>query len=151
MAVKLISTNKKAKRDYKIFETYEAGISLKGMEVKSLRTRGCSVDESFVRVEGGEVFIYNMHIPEFEKSSYFKVNPKRVRKLLLGKQEIKKLIGSVAQKGLTIIPIKLFFNQRGWAKVEIGLAKGIKTYDKRKKLKAEITKKETERALKKYR
>jgi len=150
MALKLISTNKKARRDYKILETYEAGIVLKGMEVKSLRMRGCSIDEAFVRVEGAQVFIYNMHIPELTNAAYFKVDPKRVRKLLLNKQEIKKLIGSINQKGLTFIPTKAFFSLRGLAKIEIGLAKGMKTYDKRKKLKDEIVNKETQRALKNY-
>lgn len=148
--MKIIVTNRKAKRDYQVLETYEAGIELKGTEVKSLRNKGCSIDDSFGRVEGQEVIIYNMHIPEFDKSSYFKADPKRIRKLLLHKREIKKLLGATTQKGLTIIPLKIFFNDRGWAKVEIALAKGRKTYDKRKKIKEDIEKRETQRALKKY-
>jgi len=149
--MKIVATNRKAKRDYQVLEKYEAGIELKGTEVKSLRTRGCSLDDAFARVERGEIFIYNMHIPEFEKSSYFKVNTRRVRKLLLKKREIKRLLGATAQKGLTLIPLKVFFNDRGWAKVEIALAKGRHVYDKRRKIKEDIEKREAERAMKKYR
>jgi SsrA-binding protein len=148
--VKIISTNRKAKYHYHILETYEAGIELKGSEVKSLRNRSCSIDESFVRIEAGEAFIYNMHIPEFEKTSYFKVDPKRTRKLLLHKKEIKRLSGLVTQKGFTIIPLKAYFNQRGLAKVEIALCKGRKYYDKRKKIKEEIMQRETQRILKRF-
>ena len=149
--MKIAATNRKARRDYQVLEKYEAGIELKGTEVKSLRTRGCSLDDAFARVERGEIFIYNMHIPEFEKSSYFKVNTRRVRKLLLKKREIKRLLGATAQKGLTLIPLKVFFNDRGWAKVEIALAKGRHVYDKRRKIKENIEKREAERAMKKYR
>ncbi len=148
--MKAVSTNRKAKRDYHILETLEAGIELKGNEVKSLRTRSCSLEESFARIERGELFLYNMHIPEFEKSSFFKPDPKRVRKLLLHKKEIKKLIGLTAQRGLTIIPLKIYFNERGIAKIEIALAKGKHVFDKRKKLKEEIVKRETQRAMKKF-
>ncbi len=148
--MKVVATNRKAKHNYNLLETYEAGIELKGTEVKSLRTKGCSIDDAFARVEGKEVFIYNMHIPEFEKSSYFKVNARRVRKLLLKKREIKRLLGATTQKGLTLIPLKVFFNDRGWAKVEISLAKGRHVYDKKKKIKEEIEKREAERAMKKY-
>ncbi len=148
--MKAVSTNRKARRDYHILETLEAGIELKGNEVKSLRTRSCSLEESFARIERGELFLYNMHIPEFEKSSFFKPDPKRVRKLLLHKKEIKKLIGLTAQRGLTIIPLKIYFNERGIAKIEIALAKGKHVFDKRKKLKEEIVKRETQRAMKKF-
>lgn len=148
--MKLIASNKKAKRDYEIFETYQAGIELKGVEIKSLRVRGCSLDESFARVEHGEVFLYNMHIPEFMQA-YFKVDPRRTRKLLLNKKEIKKLIGSTTQKGCTLVPLKIYINERGFAKIDIALARGRKLYDKRKKIKDEIARKESDRALKRAR
>lgn len=147
---KLIATNRKARRDYQIIETYETGIELKGNEVKSLRSRGCTLDDSFGRIEKGELFLYNLHIPEFAKSSFFKPEPKRTRRLLVHKKEIRKLIGLTAQRGLTLVPLRVYFNQRGKAKVEIALAKGKHTFDKRKKLREEIVKKETQRALKRF-
>ncbi|UCC94966.1 MAG: SsrA-binding protein SmpB [Candidatus Omnitrophota bacterium] len=149
--MKVAATNRKARHNYQIIETYEVGIELKGDEVKSLRTRGCSIGESFGRVEAGEVFLYNMHIPEFEKSSYFRPDPKRVRKLLLHKKEIKRLFGLVTQKGFTLIPLKVYFNEKGIAKIEIALARGKHTFDKRRKLKEEIVQKETQRILKRIR
>ncbi len=147
---KVVATNRKARRDYQILETYEVGIELKGNEVKSLRTRGCVLDDSFARIEREELFLYNAHIPEFEKSSFFKPAPKRIRKLLLHKKEIRKLVGLTTQKGLTLIPLKVYFNERGLAKVEIALARGKHTFDKRKKLREEIIQKETQRALKRF-
>ena len=149
--MKVIATNRKARRDYQILENFEVGIELRGTEVKSLRTRSCSIEEAFVRVENQETYIYNMHIPEFVKSSYFKEDPKRTRKLLLHKRQITKLIGQTSQKGLTIIPLKIYFNQRGLVKMEIALAKGRRLYDKRRKIKEEITDRETRRELKKRR
>jgi len=149
--MKIVSTNRKARFNYQISETYEAGIALKGNEVKSLRTRSCSIEEGFARIEGEEVFLYNMHIPEFEKSSYFKTEPKRVRKLLLNKKEIKKLLGLISQRGFTLVPLKVYFNDRGMAKVEIALAKGKHLVDKRRKIKEEMVKKEMKRELKKFR
>ena len=147
---KAITTNRKARRDYQIVEVYEAGIELKGNEVKSLRMRGCTLDDSFARIERGELFLYDVHIPEFEKSSYFKTEPKRTRKLLVHKKEIKKLAGIIAQKGLTLIPTKVYLNDRGKIKVEIALARGKHTFDKRKKLKDDITNREVQRALKRF-
>ena len=148
--MKPVTTNRKARRDYHITEVLEAGIELKGNEVKSLRTRSCSLEDSFARIEKGEIFLYNMHIPEFEKSSYFKTDPKRVRKLLVHKREINKLIGLTLQRGFTIIPLKVYFNVKGRAKVEIALAKGKHTYDKRKKLRDDVVKKETQRTMKNF-
>jgi SsrA-binding protein len=148
--MKIIATNRKAHRDYQIFEVYEAGVELKGNEVKSLRTKGCSLEESFGRIEYNELFLYNLHIPEYEKSFYFKPNPKRTRKLLLHRKEINRLIGLVAQRGFTLIPLRLYFNEKGIAKVELALAKGKLLYDKRRKLKEEIAEKETRRALKMF-
>lgn len=148
--MKIIATNRKAKRDYEILETYEAGIELKGNEVKSLRTRGCSIEESFARVEGTEVFVYNLNIPEYEKSFYFRSDSKRIRKLLLHKKEIKRLIGLTSQKGFTIIPLKIYFNDKSLVKIEISLAKGKLLYDKRRKIKEEIMDRETRRELKNF-
>lgn len=148
--MKIVVTNRKARRDYQILETLEAGVELKGNEVKSLRAKGCSIDDSFARVEAGEVFIHNMHISEFEKSFYFRPVPKRMRRLLLHKKEIKRLIGATTQAGLTLIPLKVYFNNRGIAKIEIALAKGRRIYDKRRKLKEELMKREAQAALKRY-
>lgn len=144
---KIISSNRKARGQYQILETYEAGIALKGNEVKSLRTQGCSLDESFATIDDGQVFIYNLHIPEFLKASYFKPDPTRKRKLLLHKGEINRLMGLTAQKGLTLIPLKLYFNARNLAKLEIGLAKGQKLYDHRKQLKDNALKRDIQREL----
>ncbi len=146
--MKVVVTNRKAKRDYQIIQSLEAGIELRGNEVKSLRAKNCSLDESFARIDRGELFLYNMHIADFEKSSFFKTDTKRIRKLLIHKQEIKKMTASIIQRGLTIIPLRVYFNDRGIAKVEIAVAKGRHTYDKRKKIKDNIVKKETQRELK---
>ncbi len=147
---KAVATNRKARHNYHIVETYEAGIELKGNEVKSLRTKGCTLNDSFARIERGELFLYNAHIPEFEKSSFFRPEPTRTRKLLVHKKEIKKLVSLTTQRGLTLIPTKVYFNERGRAKVEIALARGKHTFDKRKKLKDDITERETQRALKRF-
>ena len=148
---KAVATNRKARHNYHIVETYEVGIELKGNEVKSLRTKGCTLNDSFARIERGELFLYNAHIPEFEKSSFFRPEPTRTRKLLAHKKEIKKLESLTVQRGLTLIPTKVYFNQQGRAKVEIALARGKHTFDKRKKLKDDITERETQRALKRFR
>ena len=148
--MKVVVTNRKARHNYTIIETYEAGIALEGNEVKSLRTRGSSIEESFCRVEACEVLVYNMYISEFEKSSYFKTESRRVRKLLLHKNEIRKMLVATTQQGFTLIPLKVYFNERGIVKIEIAIAKGRRIYDKRKKLKDEIIRKETQRALKRY-
>lgn len=149
--MKIIATNRKARHDYDLQDTFEAGIELKGSEVKSLRVRSGSIEESFARLERGEVFLYNMHIPEFDKSSYFKVDPRRVRKLLFHKKEIKSLLGLTTQRGFTLVPLKVYFNARGIVKIEIALAKGRRLFDKRKKIKAEIVKKDIERTMKRFR
>ncbi len=149
--MKVIATNRKARRDYSLAEVFEAGIVLKGNEVKSLRTKGCSLDDSFARLEKGELFLYNMQISEFAKSSFFKTEPKRIRKLLVHKKEIKRLIGLTAQKGFSLIPLKVYFNERGLAKVELALAKGRQAFDKRRKLKEKISQREIQQALKRFR
>ncbi|OUP63087.1 SsrA-binding protein [Drancourtella sp. An177] len=138
--VKLIANNKKAYHDYFILETYEAGISLAGTEVKSMRMGKCSIKESFIRIENGEVFVYGMHISPYEKGNIFNKDPLRVRKLLLHKQEIHKLLGKMKEKGMTLVPLRVYL-KGSLVKVEIGLAKGKKLYDKR----ADIAKKDQTR------
>ena len=137
---KLIANNKKAYHDYFILDTYETGISLAGTEVKSLRMGKCSIKESFVRIENGEVFIYGMHISPYEKGNIFNKDPLRPRKLLLHKYEINKLLGRTKEKGIAIVPLKVYF-KGSLVKVEIGLAKGKKLYDKRQ----DIAKKDQQR------
>lgn len=146
-SIKLIANNKKAYHDYFIEDTYEAGISLAGTEVKSLRMGRCSVKEAFIRVENSEVYIYQMHISPYEKGNIFNKDPLRVRKLLLHKNEINKLMGQVAQKGFTIVPLKVYF-KGSLVKVEIGLARGKKLYDKRQDIAKKDQRREAEREFK---
>ena len=141
---KLIANNKKAYHDYFIEDTWEAGISLAGTEVKSLRMGKCSIKESFIRTDGGEVTIYGMHISPYEKGNIFNKDPLRPRRLLLHKSEINRLAGRIAQQGYTIVPLKVYF-KGSLVKVEIGLAKGKKLYDKR----ADIAKKDQRREAEK--
>ena len=128
--MKLIANNKKAFHDYFIEDTYEAGIALAGTEVKSLRMGKCSIKESFIRVENGEVYIYGMHISPYEKGNIFNKDPLRIRKLLLHRYEINKIEAKLKEKGLTLVPLKVYFKD-SLVKVEIGMARGKKLYDKR--------------------
>ena len=144
---RLIANNKKAYHDYFIEETYEAGIALHGTEVKSLRMGKCSIKESFVRIENEEVYIYGMHISPYEKGNIFNRDPLRVKKLLLQKSEIRKMKGKIAEKGYTLVPLKVYFN-RSLVKVEIGLAKGKKLYDKRQDIAKKDQRREAERDFK---
>lgn len=144
---KLIANNKKAYHDYFILDTYEAGIALHGTEVKSLRMGKCSIKESFIRVENGEMFIYGMHISPYEKGNIFNKDPLRVRKLLLHKAEINKMLGKTKEKGMSIVPLKVYF-KGSLLKVEIGLAKGKKLYDKRQDIAKKDQKREAERDFK---
>ena len=146
-AKKLIANNKKAYHDYFIEDKYEAGISLAGTEVKSLRMGRCSVKEAFIRIEKGEVFVYNMHIAAYEKGNIFNKDPLRVRKLLLHKREIRKIEGQIAQKGYTVVPLSVYFSG-SLVKVEIGLAKGKKLHDKRDDIAKKDQKREMDRASK---
>ena len=146
-ARKLIANNKKARHDYFIEETYEAGISLAGTEVKSLRTGKCSIKEAFVKVEKGEVYIYGMHISPYEKGNLFNKDPLRVRKLLLHKYEIRKLLGQMTTKGYTIVPLTVYFSG-SLVKLEIGLARGKKLYDKRQDIAKKDQRRATEREFK---
>ena len=128
---KIIANNKKARHEYFIEEVYEAGIALTGTEIKSIRQGRVSLKESFAKVENGEVFVYRMNISAYEQGNRYNVDPLRTRKLLLHKAEIRKLIGYVTLKGLTIVPLSLYLDERGRAKLEIAVARGKKLYDKR--------------------
>ena len=144
---KLVANNKKARFDYFIEDTYEAGITLAGTEVKSLRMGKCSIKESFIRIEKGEVMIYGMHISPYEKGNIFNKDPLRVRKLLLHKAQINKLAGALAQKGYTLVPLQVYF-RGSLAKVEIGLARGKKLYDKRQDIAKKDQRREAEKEFK---
>ena len=146
-AMKLVANNKKAYHDYFIDEKYEAGVSLHGTEVKSLRMGKCSINEAFVRIENGEVFVYGMHVSPYEKGNIFNKDPLRVKKLLLHKTEINKLLGKIKEKGFTLVPLQVYF-KNGKAKVEIGLARGKKLYDKRADKASQAVRREAERAIK---
>ena len=129
-SVRLVANNKKAYHDYFIDDTYEAGIELFGTEVKSLRSGKCSIKESFIRIERGEVFVYGMHVSPYEKGNIFNKDPLRVRKLLLHRYEINRLESKIAEKGYPLVPLRVYF-KGSLVKVEIGLARGKKLYDKR--------------------
>ena len=144
---KLIANNKKAYHDYFILDTYEAGIALHGTEVKSLRMGKCSIKESFIRVENGEMFIYGMHISPYEKGNIFNKDPLRVRKLLLHRSEINKITGKIKEKGMALVPLKVYF-KGSLVKVEIGLAKGKKLYDKRNDIAKKDQQREAQRDFK---
>lgn len=146
-SVKLIANNKKAYHDYFIDDSFEAGITLAGTEVKSLRMGKCSIKESFVRIENGEVFLYGMHISPYEKGNIFNKDPLRVRKLLMHRSEINKLTGKIQEKGFTIVPLKVYF-KGSLAKVELGLARGKKLYDKRQDIAKKDQRREAERDFK---
>lgn len=144
---KLIANNKKAYHDYFIDETFEAGIVLHGTEVKSMRMGKCSIKESFIRIENGEVFVYGMHVSPYEKGNIFNKDPLRVKKLLMHKYEINKLLGKIKEKGYTLVPLQVYFKD-GRAKVEIGLARGKKLYDKREAIAKKDQRREAEKDFK---
>ena len=146
-ATKLIANNKKAYHDYFLEEKYEAGIELHGTEVKSLRMGKCSIKESFVRIQNGEVYIYGMHISPYEKGNIFNKDPLRPKKLLLHKAEIRKLIGKLAEQGYTLVPVEVYL-KGSLVKIEIALAKGKKLYDKRQDIAKKDMKREAEREFK---
>lgn len=145
---KIIITNRKAYRDYEVLESVESGIELKGSEVKSLRAGKINLDDSFARAEKEEIFLYNAHISHYAQASYLNVDPDRPRKLLLHKGQIERIIGKLTQKGLTLIPLKIYFNDRGFVKVELALCKGKKLYDKRESIKRRETDREMRRVIK---
>lgn len=144
---KVIANNKKAFHDFTILDKYETGMVLLGTEVKSLRQGKCSIRESFARIENGEVFIYDLHIPPYDMGSVMgNHDPVRPRKLLMHRHEIERLMGKVKEKGLTLVPIKLYFS-RGKAKLELGLAKGKAIHDKRKAIAERDANRDVDRAL----
>jgi SsrA-binding protein len=128
---KVVAENRKARRNFEIEETFEAGLMLSGTEVKSLRSGKANIAESYASDEGGELFLLNAHIPEYAQASRFNHAPRRPRKLLLNRKEIHRLMVGIQREGMTIVPLKLYFNTRGIAKLEIALAKGRKLHDKR--------------------
>lgn len=144
---KLIANNKKARFDYFIEDTFEAGIALHGTEVKSLRMGKCSIKESFMRIENGEVFIYNMHISPYERGNIFNKDPLRIRKLLLHKYEINKISGQLAQKGYALVPLNVYL-KGSLVKIEVGLARGKKLYDKRQDIAKKDQRREAEKNFK---
>lgn len=165
---KTIITNRKAYRDYEVMESLECGIELKGSEVKSLRAGKINLDDSFARPvrsptpalagtsngarsEKEEVFLYNAHISQYTEASYLNVDPDRPRKLLLHKNQIQRIIGKLTQKGLTLVPLKIYFNDRGFVKVDLALCKGKKLYDKRESIKRRETDREMRREVKRNR
>ena len=145
---KMIANNKKARHDYFIEETYEAGIVLTGTEIKSARLGKVSIKESYARIEKEEMMIYGMNISPYEQGNRFNVDPLRPRKLLLHKREIRKLIGATKLKGLTLVPLTMYINEAGLAKLEIALARGKKNYDKRDAIAKRDASRNMERAMK---
>ena len=147
-ARKRVANNKKARHDFFIEEVYEAGIVLTGTEIKSVRQGKVSIKESFAKIENGEMIIYGMNISPYEQGNRFNVDPLRPRKLLLHKQEIRKLIGYTTQKGLTLVPLQMYINEEGRAKIEIAVARGKKLYDKREDIAKRDAKRDMERRMK---
>ncbi len=143
---KVISTNRKARHDYHIDESFEAGIVLTGTEVKSVRNARVNLKDSYARIENGEIFLYNLHISPYEQGNRFNHEPLRVRKLLMRKMEINRLYGKIREKGYALIPLKIYLTM-GLVKVELGLARGKKLYDKRRDIAERDSKREVERAF----
>ncbi|HWR37907.1 MAG TPA: SsrA-binding protein SmpB [Patescibacteria group bacterium] len=144
--IKIVSENRKARHDYFIHESYETGLVLTGTEVKSLRAGKANLKDSYARIQDGELMLYQMHISPYDQGNRFNHEPLRVRKLLMHRVEINKLIGKTREKGFTLVPLKLYFT-RGKVKLELGLATGKHTYDKRQDLAAKDAKREVDRAL----
>lgn len=140
--------NKKAKHDFHIEETFEAGIALEGTEVKSLRSGKASLRDSYARVENDELYLYDMHISPYEKGNRFNHDPKRPRKLLMHKREIMRLYGYVREKGYTLVPLRVYLNEKGLIKVELALARGKRIYDKRREIAKRDAERQMEKALK---
>ena len=143
---KVIASNRKARHDYSILDVYEAGIALTGTEVKSLRAGRASLVDAFAQEKDGEIYLYGMHIPEYAQGTWTNHEPRRTRKLLLTKLEISRLIGKLRESGLTLVPLSLYFSD-GWAKVELALARGKRSYDKRQDLARRDADREVARAL----
>lgn len=141
----VVSSNRRARRDYQVFETLEAGLVLTGAEIKSLRAGGANLKDSYARIEGEEVFLYNMHIAPYDKAHDRSYDPDRKRKLLLNASEIRRLIGKTAEKGFTLVPLDVHFGGP-WAKILLALARGKKTIDKRREIAERDARREIERA-----
>jgi SsrA-binding protein len=146
MANGIVCLNRKARRDYQILETYEAGIELKGCEVKSLRGGRASLQDSFARIVGGEITLFNFHISPYDYGNRYNPDPTRPKRLLLHKREILRLYGKAKERGLSLIPLKIYF-KRGKAKCELAVAKGKRQYDRREKIRQRIARREVERVL----
>lgn len=146
--MKIVCTNRKARHDYEILENMEAGIVLKGTEVKSLRAGNAHLKDSFAAIENGELYLFNAHISPYKQGNRFNHEPTRTRKLLVHAREIKRLIGKIQEKGLTLVPLKLYFTDKGKVKVELGLARGKKSFDKRRTIAERDAKREMDRAVK---
>ena len=147
MEERVICSNRKLYRDYEVLDTLECGIELRGSEVKSLRDAKANIDDAFARIDGSEIFLYNCHIPPYEKASYFKEEATRPRRLLLHKNQIKKLIGQVSQRGFTLAPLRVYFNTKGLVKVALSLVKGKKLYDRRQDIKKRDVEREMRRSF----
>lgn len=143
--------NKRAGFDFEIIQSFEAGIMLTGSEIKSIRDGGGSINEAFCLLRDEELYIKNMNIPEYSHGSYSNHEPTRLRKLLLKKRELERITAKIKEKGFSIIPVRVFINERGFAKIEVALARGKKKFDKRDSLKQKETKREMDRVMKKYR
>jgi SsrA-binding protein len=141
---KVIASNRKARHDYAILDTYEAGMALTGTEVKSLRAGHASLVDAFAQERSGEIYLHGMHIPEYDRGTWTNHEPRRTRKLLLNRIEIDRLLGKLKESGLTLVPLSLYFSD-GWAKVELGLARGKRSYDKRQ----DLAKRDAEREIRK--
>lgn len=139
--------NKRASFEFQFLETYTAGLVLTGTEIKSIRNSKASITEAYCYFANGELFIKNMHIADYEKASFYKHDPKADRKLLLSRHELNKLNKGIKNQGLTIIPLRLFLSDKGWAKIEIALSKGKKLYDKREDMKSKDAKRDIDRAM----
>lgn len=146
-SMKLVANNKKAYHDYFVDEKFEAGLVLHGTEVKSLRLGKCSIKEAFIRIENGEVWVYGMHISPYEMGNIFNKDPLRPKKLLLHKYEINKLLGKIKEKGFTLVPLQVYFKD-GKAKIEMGLCRGKKLYDKRQDIAKKDQRREAEKDFK---
>ncbi len=151
MARKIVSRNKKAFHDYSIEDTLEAGMALTGPEVKSLRAGKANLKDGYAQLKNGELFLYNVHISAYSFATYVPQDPLRPRKLLLHRREIRKLIGQLHEKGIALIPLQIYFGENGKAKVELGLARGKKLYDKRAALKEKESNREIERSMRRGR
>lgn len=147
MAVKIVTENRKARHEYHILETFEAGLVLTGTEVKSLRGGKSNLQDSYARVENAELMLYNMHISPYAQGNQFNQEPKRTRKLLMHKQEIMRLLGKTREKGLALVPLKVYF-KNGLAKVDLALAKGKKMYDRRDDIAERDAKRDMDRVMK---